>query len=438
MIGLRGIPASWGGVERHVEELGARLADRGHEVTVYNRAGYAEAGRTTHRGVRLVEQWAPQGRGLEALLHSTLSAARALPERYDVVHFHAVGPGLAAPIPRYLSRAAVVQTIHGLDAARDKWGRGAQALLTAGTWLSARLPDRTVAVSRELERHYADVYGSRACYVPNGVVPAKRVGEDVLRARFGLEPGSYVLFVGRLVPEKSPDLLIKAFARLETDKRLVVVGGSSDTDTFTGEIRALAALDPRVLLPGYVFGDDLAALYGHAEVFALPSLLEGLPLTLLEACSYALPVVASAIPPHLEVIGAPGPGARTAPPGDVDALTAALQLALADGELERAGARSLSARVLAHYDWDHATDLLEGVYREAVEVAAHRRVSRRPDPAPAVTRVLDLTTLPPAPRRESSPAHLATGGPTISLDRPRPAEPRDHDATRDAVVRGGG
>lgn len=378
MIGLRGLPATWGGVEHHVEELGARLVERGHEVTVYCRSNYTDPAARRHRGMRLEVHRAVERRGLEALSHSLLAAGRTLNGRHDIVHFHAVGPGVAAPLPRYLSRSAVVQTIHGLDADRAKWGGGARLLLTGGTWMSAHVPHATVTVSRTLQQHYRDRYGRSATYIPNGVSAPVHVGAELLRERFGLEPGSYLLYVGRLVPEKAADVLLEAFAQLHDDVRLVIAGGSSDTAAFTERLRGLADRDPRVLMPGYVFGAELAALYSHARAFVLPSLLEGLPLTLLEAISYGLPVVVTSIPPHLEVVGAEGPGARLAPPGDVLALQEAVSRSLRDPAAERAAAQERSREVLVHYDWDRATDLLEELYLSLVDApGAHEPDPRR-------------------------------------------------------------
>ena len=361
MIGTRGVPATWGGVERHVEELGARLTQRGHEVTVYSRPGYA-APVDRYRGMRVVPVPTTHRRGLEALLHSFSSAALALRESFDVVHFHAVGPGLAAPLPRFLSRAGVVQTIHGLDAARDKWGGHQQRVLQVGTWLSARVPDATVVVSRDLQTHYRSAFGREVVYVPNGVTLPPFTRDTSVLDRFGVEPGCYVLSVGRLVPEKAVHLLIESHTRLKTDVKLLVVGGSSHTDSYVAQLEELAAADPRVVMAGTVYGDDLANLYAHAAAFATPSLLEGLPLTLLEAASHRIPLVVSAIPPHLEVVGADGPGARVAEVDSVGALSEALERVLADPTRELAGAQERSDRILSHYDWDAATSSLEEVY----------------------------------------------------------------------------
>ncbi|MDX6323861.1 MAG: hypothetical protein QOK15_215 [Nocardioidaceae bacterium] len=361
MIGTRGVPATWGGVERHVEELGVRLTDMGHSVTVFSREWYAPE-MDDYRGMRVVTVPTWERRGLEAAVHSFRSTFRAMRQHFDVVHYHAVGPGLATPLPRYLSRSAVVQTIHGLDGDRAKWSAPSQAILRFGTYLSARVPDTTVVVSRDLQRHYQEEFSRETVYIPNGVTLPVVPADAHALERWGLAPGCYLLYVGRLVPEKAPHLLVEAFAGIPTDLKLVLVGASSHTDDYADELARQAAKDPRVVMAGAVFGDDLATIYAHAAAFVLPSVLEGLPLTLLEAASHRLPLVVSSIPPHQEVAGTEGPGARFAEPGSVPQLRAALELCLQDLPSERAGAQARSAEILSVYDWDRAARELEQVY----------------------------------------------------------------------------
>lgn len=370
MIGLRGLPATWGGVERHVEELGARLVARGHRVTAYGRHSYADQELSEHRGIRLRSLRTLEGKGVEALAHSLQSAVLALGERYDVVHFHAVGPGVAAAVTRPFSRAAVVQTIHGLDADRSKWGLAGRTVLRLGTWMSARVPHETVVVSRELQEHYAAVYGRTATRIPNGVPEPAFASAAHLRERFGLEPGSYLLHVGRLVPEKAADLMIEAFGKVRDDRvRLVVAGGSGDTDDYVAQLHELAGRVGGVDLIGYAGGEDLAALYTHARAYVSASRLEGLPLTLLEAMSYRLPVVLSAIPPHVEVTGEQElPGIHLAAPDSVLAFADALGRALhAEPDAERRAATDRAGDLLTVYNWDAAAEQTEAVYRRAVE-----------------------------------------------------------------------
>ena len=245
-------------------------------------------------------------------------------------------------------------------------------MLRTAQWMSARVPHATITVSRALADHYATRHDRAAVYIPNGVTEPTPRPAVAIRERFGITPGSYVLFVGRLVPEKAPDLLIQAFRHLPGRTKLVVAGGSAYTDTYVDRLHELAAPDPRVIFTDYVYGNLLAELFTNAAAFVLPSRLEGLPLTLLEAASYGLPVVASDIPPHLEVLEQEGPGQRLFPTGDVLELAAALDRVLADPAGERAGAARLRQRVLGSYRWDDVTSATEQLYlrvlgrREAV------------------------------------------------------------------------
>ncbi|MGB0100788.1 MAG: glycosyltransferase family 4 protein [Nocardioides sp.] len=381
MIGLRGIPAQAGGVERHVEELSVRLADRGHDVTVFCRPGYAPDAGPTYRGVRLHELPTVHVRGGEALLHSGLGALSAAGHRFDVAHFHAMGPGLFTPVSRAVGHCAIVQTIHGLDEQRDKWGGGAQRLLRMGALLSAHVPDEVLVVSHALGDHYRERYGRYTTYVTNGAPTPPTVDTGPLES-FGLTPGGYLLFVGRLVPEKDPELLLNAYRDVPGDLPLVLVGDSSDTDTYADRLRDLAAQDPRVRMVGYRYGSELAALFAGARLFVQPSLLEGLPITLLEAAGYGLPLVASDIAPHREVIGRPDPGRATFAAGDAVALTEALRSSLAiDARLAAASAHRFSAQVAERYDWEVATDLLEEVYDRAL-----RRRAAGGHPMPTLSR----------------------------------------------------
>lgn len=367
MIGQRGVPASFGGIEHHVEELGSRLAARGHDVTVFCRTNYVGTRIPSYRDMRLHHLPTVSSKHLDAIVQSALASVASLGRRYDVVHYHGLGPGALALLPRCLSSGRVVQTIHGLDNERAKWGRGARTFLSSAAWLSARVPHATITVSKALAGHYDEYYGRLVSYIPNGVnAPEAQPAAGLITKRWGLTTGSYLLFVGRLVPEKAPDLLVRAFRHIPGDLRLVVAGGSSFTDGFASDLAALAAGDDRVLLTGYVYGPELAELYANAAAFVLPSYLEGLPLTLLEAASYATPVVASDIAPHVEVLGAEEPGRRLFPSGDEGELVAAIERSLADPVGERDGAAAFAAEVTEKYRWDATVDATEQLYYQVL------------------------------------------------------------------------
>jgi glycosyltransferase involved in cell wall biosynthesis len=368
-IGQRGVPATIGGIEHHVEEIGSRLVERGHEVTVYTRANYTVDRVAEHRGMRVRYIPTAPTKHLEALVHSGLSTGVAMlpsAHRADILHYHAIGPSIFTPFPRALTRRGVVLTIHGLDYERDKWGVGARTALKGAAWISAHVPHATITVSKSLADFYLTRYGRHAYYIPNGVAPPVRCAPRLITQRFGLQGGDYALFLGRLVPEKAPDLLVRAFRNVDTTARLVIAGGSSFTDHYVHELEVLAARDPRVLLVGSVHGELLHELYTNASMFVLPSRLEGLALTLLEAASYRLPLVTSDIAPNREVLEDDGPGRRMFASGDAAGLTAALTATFGSLTAACAAAGELGDRVVREYDWDAATSATEDVYEQVL------------------------------------------------------------------------
>lgn len=371
MIGQKGVPASYGGIEHHVEELGARLAQAGVEVTVYCRASYADSFPRRYRQMRLVVAPTVASKHLDALVHSITSTVHALRSGVDVVHYHGLGPGLAAAIVRLCSTAKVVLTVHGLDHERAKWSLPARLVLRRAYWMSGHAPHHVIAISADLHHHYQSHFPRAVAHIPNGVAlhepgpqPSRFVEEH------GLQRGRYVLFVGRLVPEKRPLLLLEACrGALPEGWQVVLVGDSSFSDDYVARLKSYAQGMPEAVLPGYVYGADLAALYSNCGVFVQPSDLEGLPLTLLEAIASGVPVVASDISPHREILDGCTCGSHVlVAAGDVEALRHAIQ-AVAHSSAGLPADRAHVADLLARYDWDQAAADVLTLYRKLTNYA---------------------------------------------------------------------
>jgi glycosyltransferase involved in cell wall biosynthesis len=357
-IGQKGMPATYGGVERHVEELAVRLAALGIRPCVYNRRHYSGSPPTTYRGVDVVTLPSIASKHLDAISHVAVCTAHAISHKADVIHYHAVGPALLSWVPR-LAGVPTVVTVHGRDWQRPKWGGVASAALRAGEWMAMHAPDETIVVSRSLAHELSAKHGRPARYIPNGITLEESEDPTIL-AELGVEPGEYVLFASRLVPEKGAHYLAEAWLEQRTDMRLVMAGDSSFSSDYVEGLRTTCRRgEGRIVLPGYVYGPRLAALFRHAALFVLPSDLEGLPIVLLEALGYGVPVLASDIPPNLEVLDGRG---RTFRAGSAHDLGRQLGSALGDLPALQEEATRSAASVVAAYDWDEVTRQTMSVY----------------------------------------------------------------------------
>ena len=365
MIGQKGYPPVHGGIERHVAELAVRLAARGCVVDIFSRPHYSDAdGPTVVPGLRVRRRLSIPTKHLDAISHSLLCTVEALARRYDLLHFHALGPGLLAGLARLARRPAVV-TVHGLDWQREKWGALARRVLRWGESASARWPRRTIVVSEALREHYRRRHDVTVDYIPNGIDPPPPPPDPGVLAPRGVTPG-YVLFVGRLVPEKGCHVLVEAHRRLPPAVRrshpLVVAGDDRFGGVYLARLRKTD--DPAIRWLGFVHGPLLEALYAHAAVVALPSTLEGLSIALLEAMARRCACVVSDIPPNRE---AAGDTALFVPPEDPAALSAALaDLLAADPERRREMGERAAARALERYSWERVADATAAVYRQVL------------------------------------------------------------------------
>jgi len=363
MLGTRGVPARYSGFETCVEELGARLAARGHEVTVYCRVPHVSYPGATYRGMRLVRLPTIRSKHLDTIAHTLLSSLHALAMRFDIALYFNVGNSPVTWVPRVAGQR-VVLNVDGLDWKRRKWGRFARWYIRSCERWAARFPHRMVTDSRRVQQYYQQRYGAVSTYIAYGAEPVSAPPGPHL-VRHGLEPGRYILFVGRLVPENCAHHLVEAFAELATDLRCVIVGDAPYAAAYIRSLRATS--DPRVLFTGYLFGEGYRELLSNAYCFVESSEVGGTHPALLEAMAAGRCVVVNDTPENLETIGDAG----FSYPGEMGnaGLRAVLERLLKDPALVvEQGARGRE-RVRARYSWDGVADDYEALFREVAGAA---------------------------------------------------------------------
>lgn len=300
VTGTRGIPDIPGGVETHCQHLYPLIASSGHQVKLCRRSSYVHDSLTEWRGVELVDVYSPKKKSLEAILHTFLAIIEARRWRADILHVHAVGPGIMAPFGRLLGLKVVV-TNHGPDYDRQKWGRAARAVLKLGEYLGGKFANEVIVISKHIRGIVKKRCGRDSVLIPNGVeIPEIAQEHDYIDAK-GLESGRFMIAVGRFVPEKGLHDLIDAFDRMDTSWKLVIAGDADHEDSYSRSLKQQAAGNPNIVLTGFITGEPLRQIFSHAGLFVMPSYHEGLPIALLEAMSYGLPVLVSDIPANLEV-----------------------------------------------------------------------------------------------------------------------------------------
>lgn len=364
MLGHKRIPSREGGIEIVVEELSTRLVQCGQLVTCFNRKRDAIGGRASggddlreYKGVKLTNVFTIRRRGFAAVTSSVAGAIKAAFGKYDVVHFHAEGPAFMCWLPKLLGKRVVV-TIHGLDYQRAKWGRFASWYILRGEKNAVKFADEIIVLSKQMKSYFKDTYGRETVFIPNGVKKAKTVESTNIARKWGLKKDSYILFLGRLVPEKGIHYLIEAYKRVKTDKKLVIAGGSSDTAGYTRQLEALAG--ENVIFTGFQQGQVLEELYSNAYVYCLPSDLEGMPLSLLEALSYGNCCLTSNISECLEVVE---DKAVTFQRGNIEELCGKLQ-GLCDAPTVVQKYKGEAAQfVCEKYNWDDVVRQTLNLYR---------------------------------------------------------------------------
>lgn len=370
MYGHKRIPSREGGVEIVVSELASRMASMGHHVVCYNRSGDHVSGKQYNsntpkvfHGIRVIPVWTFKKKGLAAMTSSLAAAYRAAKSSADVIHVHAEGPAATCG---YLKRKhkRVVVTIHGLDWQRAKWGRFAKWYLKCGERQAAKHADEIIVLSRNVQEYFRKEYDRNTTYIPNGVNKSNPIPAEEITKQWNLKKNEYVLFVGRLVPEKGLMVLINAWKSIVTDKKLVIAGGSSDTEEFSQELKIAASSIGDVIFTDFVQGRILDELYSNAYVYVLPSDLEGMPLSLLEAMSFGNCCLVSSIPECVEVVE---DMAVVFERSNQEALREKLQMLLDSPETVLRYQEMAADFITRKYNWDFVVEQTLALYKDEQE-----------------------------------------------------------------------
>ena len=365
MFGHKKIPSRDGGIEIVVDELGTRLVENGISVTCFNRSDHFRFSRefkTKQKYHGMIVKQVPtiDVKGMAAITSSFFAAVNAAIGKFDIVHIHAEGPAIFCWIPKLFHKKVVV-TVHGLDWMREKWHGGIGAkVIHMGEKSAVKYADEIIVLSDNVKKYFYDTYKRSTHMIPNGVCKPVRRDVNKIKEMYGLNQNTYILFLGRLVPEKGISYLIKAFKQVDTNLKLVIAGGSSDTDEYERNLKDMSSDDSRILFTGFVQGEVMDELYSNAYLYVLPSDLEGMPLSLLEAMSYGNCCLVSDIKEMTEVVE---DKAVIFPKSNVQALTNSLQNLFDHPEtVERYKGQS-AEYICQKYNWNEVTDKTIAIYR---------------------------------------------------------------------------
>ena len=365
MIGHKRVPSREGGVEIVVEQLSIRLIKLGHSVDIYNRKGKNIQDKNAdkcnynlkeYNGAKIITIPTINIKGLDAFIYSFFASIVALFKKYDVLHYHAEGCCAMLWIPHLFKRKIVV-TIHGLDWQRAKWGRFATKFIKFGERLAAKYADEIIVLSKGVQKYFKDTYGRDTTFIPNGVNKPEIRSADIITKKYDLKKDNFILFLARIVPEKGLHYLIDAFKKIKTDKKLVIVGGSSHTNDYLESIKIKASEDSRIIMTGFVQGQELDELFSNCYLYCLPSDVEGMPISLLEAMSYGCNCLVSDIEENTQVCEN---YAITFQKANIDDLRMKLEECLSKGKIN--DANNISNFILKKYNWDEIVSNMIQLY----------------------------------------------------------------------------
>lgn len=370
MIGQKGIPAVYGGIEKHAQELAVRLYDQGNEVFAYTRPYYTAKTKKQYNGINLISVPSIKTKHFDAISHTLFSTIHALFSNYDIIHYHAVGPALLSFIPRiFKPKTKIVVTFHCLDRQHQKWGAFAKLMLWLGERAACKFAHEVITVSRTLRDYCYEVYNTQTNYIPNGISAVQNVKPSIINQKYNLKEDDYIIVVSRLIPHKGIQYLISAYKQIETDKKLVIVGDSSFTDEYVKQLKKQAADRADIIFTGFQSGQVLEELFSNAYAYVQPSESEGLPIAVLEAASYGKCVLASDIPANLEIVRECGLSFENKNVAD---LTEKLQYIIDNpDEVDKTG-KYARKYVLENYNWDDISKKVNKLYKKAVNQSSLR------------------------------------------------------------------
>ena len=369
MIGQKRIPSREGGVEIVVEELATRMAKLGYEVTCYNRKGKNVLDKNEkvqkikeYKGVKIKEVLTIDKKGLAAMTSSFFGTIKILFSDANVVHYHAEGPCAMIPLIKFFSRKKIIATIHGLDWQRAKWGTGfASRYIKFGEKMAAKYADEVIVLSLNIQNYFKEVYNRETKFISNGVSKPNILKANIITQKYNIKKDDYILFLGRIVPEKGIHYLINAFNNIKTNKKLVISGAASDTESYYMKLKKLANNNENIIFTGFVKGRELEELYSNAYLYVLPSDLEGMPLSLLEAMSYGNCCLTSDIPECSNVIDNYG---ITFKKGNEKDLQKELANLLDNKKLVDKYKENSRDYILSKYDWNKVVETTIELYNE--------------------------------------------------------------------------
>lgn len=369
MIGHKRIPSREGGVEIVVEQLATGMTLKGHKIDVYNRKGKNVQNKKLknninklkeYKGVNIITIPTINKKGVDALIYSFLSSIKASLKKYDVLHYHAEGSCAMLFIP-HLFKKKIVVTIHGLDWQRSKWGGFATKYIKFGEKCAVKYADEIIVLSDNVKKYFKETYNRETNFIPNGINKPENRKPNIIKQKYNLNTDDYILFLARIVPEKGLDYLIDAYNKINTDKKLVIAGGASHTDKYLEEIKEKVKNNKDIIMTGFVQGEELDELYSNCYLYCLPSDVEGMPISLLEALSYGKNCLVSDIEENIAVTE---DYATSFKKGNVEDLAEKLQMCLK--AKNRRNENEILNYVLNKYNWEDVIEDTLNLYKKII------------------------------------------------------------------------